>query len=41
MMLSKIAKNITQTTKYKNFDLAYTDVPFDESIKKNKQEKNL
>lgn len=32
MMLSSIAKNITQTTKYKSFDLAYVDVPFDESI---------
>ncbi|RNA11317.1 acyloxyacyl hydrolase [Brachionus plicatilis] len=34
MMLSKIAKNISETKKFNNFDLAYTDVPFDEMMEK-------
>ena len=33
MMLSKIIQNITLTTSYKNFDMGYTDVPFDRSKK--------
>ena len=34
MMLSTIVRNVTETYKFKNFDMLYLDLPIDKSKKK-------